>query len=667
MIYNINDFPYHDFFCDIDNEKTYSKRGYNYINKFNSFDIETTSTILNNKKIGFMYLWGFSFFNKYIIVGRTWEEFVKFIEIIVESMRNKDKCMVIYVHNLNFEFIFMKDFLKKYETKIFAVDVNEPIQYNVEKYIEFRCSKKLTSLSLAKAGEKWNSKNRKLNQDDFNLDLDYKKLRTPKTKLTDAEMNYFIADLKTTAEIPQIIAEKNGDNIKSIPLTATGFIRRKIYNVCKSDEYYNLYRTLSLDNEIYSMLRDNSKGGDVGLSYRPKIKNQIYKNVASYDEVSAYIYSALVQYVPINKFKRIDRINEGNFKKCLNKYCCLFDIEFSEIELKNNKDMPIISISHIINDYADIIISSNGRLIKGKKVMMTLNEIDYYCILKYYNIKNINVRNFHYAIRGRLPYQIRESIFKILKEKIDLTYLKGTEKEYIYQQKKEELNGIIGMMMTELIHDDIKITSKGWNRQSTSNSDNDYFLKTYFHKRYHFLYYPWSNWIISHSRLNLYELCECFEKHLYHDTDSCKGINPDTEKINKYNEKRAERVRKHGYEYKGIIIGSAIKDAEYESFIIHNSKQYAYIKDGQINITSAGMKGIAKKQLKKLEDFKPGMIFKSASNKAIYNFADIHEIEINGEQITTASNIYIEESDVKLRDYDNIYDILNEPNRKKSI
>ena len=668
MIYNVNNFPYEDFFKKIDEEKTYKNRTCNYINKFNSFDIETTN--LKETREAFMYLFGFSFFNEYIIVGRTWPEFNDFLHKLIVHLRAAHKTLVIFVHNLNFEFMYFKDFIEKYDYTYFAVDKNEPVQVLIENVIEFRCSKKLTSLSLAKSGVKWNSKNRKLNNDDFNLDLDYKKIRTPKTELTEREKAYFLADLKTTAEIPQIIAEHHGDNIRTMPYTATGFIRRKIYKACQTEEYHRIYRTLALNNEIYSMLKDNKKGGDVGVSYNLGSKEKIHYNVESYDEVSAYLYSALIQYVPVSKFKRIDNPTIKIFYEYLNKYCCLFDIEIDEIILKARCDNPIISISHILNADTGAVIESryNGRLLHGKKILLTLNEIDFECIKKYYDFKHFSIRNFHYAIRGKLPHQIRKIIFELLKEKIDLTPLKDTNKHYIYQQKKEEVNGIIGMMQTDIIHDNIYMDNKkGWKALKNSNSDKDAYLADYFKKYYHFMYYAWPNWIISHSRLNLYELMACCDNHLYHDTDSCKGTNWNKKKLEQYNAERKKNVIKAHYDYKGVYIGTATKEAVYDAFICHNSKQYAYSINDNIEIVSAGMKSKAKSQLKTLADFKTGTIFEDASNTAKYNFMPIHEIEVEGVKITTASNVYIEETEIKLRDYNNIYDILNEPNRKRSV
>ena len=89
QICNVNNLDYESFFRDIKNAKLYKKRKKEeYIaNLTNSFDIETTSMIYQGDKIGFMYLWGFSFFNKYIVVGRYWSEFMDFMRKLLKFLK----------------------------------------------------------------------------------------------------------------------------------------------------------------------------------------------------------------------------------------------------------------------------------------------------------------------------------------------------------------------------------------------------------------------------------------------------------------------------------------------------------------------------------------------------------------------------------------------------
>ena len=67
MIYNIDSFPYNEFYKYCKSKKKYKlrKREYKIVDLVSSYDIETTSTIYNDNKIGFMYLWGFSFDNEF--------------------------------------------------------------------------------------------------------------------------------------------------------------------------------------------------------------------------------------------------------------------------------------------------------------------------------------------------------------------------------------------------------------------------------------------------------------------------------------------------------------------------------------------------------------------------------------------------------------------------
>ena len=62
----------------------------------------------------------------------------------------KDTHFVIWVHNLPFEFHFIKDMLAHWDD-VFARQPHKPIKAVSEKYpnIEFRCTYSLTRLSLA--------------------------------------------------------------------------------------------------------------------------------------------------------------------------------------------------------------------------------------------------------------------------------------------------------------------------------------------------------------------------------------------------------------------------------------------------------------------------------------------------------------------------------------
>ena len=84
-----------------------------------------------------MYIWQFCI-KGVVFFGRTWREFLDFIDKISELLKldNKHK-LVIYVHNLSFEFEFIRKFIKF--DNIFATAPHKVLKASTDK-LEFRCS-----------------------------------------------------------------------------------------------------------------------------------------------------------------------------------------------------------------------------------------------------------------------------------------------------------------------------------------------------------------------------------------------------------------------------------------------------------------------------------------------------------------------------------------------
>lgn len=657
MVYNCTNFPYQDFINDIKSRKKYKlrKQEYKIIDLVNSFDIESTSMILNDEKIGFMYLWGFSFDNEYIITGRRWEEFLYFTRKLSALLERNNYKIVCYIHNASFEFAFAYHFLKKLDPdmKYFATDKNRILNFETKNII-FKCSYRLTNLSLRNATKKYQTNTKKLNEDSENLDLDYSIIRTPSTPIPvdSKEMNYFINDLLTVVEVVHKIMEIYGDTINTIPSTSTGFVRRMVRKACNSYSYRKKFKRYELPLEIFQMCQANKKGGDTHANRFTFM--QTFKNIDSYDIKSSYPYQMLTKYFPISSFKFVDDFEE-KFEHYLKYKCCLFYIRFDKIKIKPFNEMTIISRSHIINEKtAKVNISDNGRVVEGENIILCLNEIDYLNILRYYDIEGFQIIKGAIANRGKLPKEIRDVIFNIFKEKCDLEIYKKTELEFLYSNKKAELNAIYGMMLTSLIHNEYKVIfdeEQGfiWDEVEKTDKEINSELSEYFESFSHFLYYPWGLWVVSHSRTDLYDLCECCKHHLYHDTDSCKGYGWDKKKLKEYNEKRKQICIKNKIDYKGVYIGTCEHDGYYkDGFISFGAKKYAYIEDGHLSITIAGCNKKCANQLKSLDDLCEGYIFKNATNQAVYRMDKPHYINVNGDKIWTAGGVYICKGDYTL-------------------
>lgn len=655
MIYNIDTFPYNDFYKYCKEQKTYKlrKREYKIVNMVSSFDIETTSTIYKEQKIGFMYLWGFSFDNKFIITGRRWEEFIFFIRKISDELEKEKMKLICYIHNASFEFCFAYHFLKKIDDNItyFATDKNKILKFEIRNMI-FRCSYRLTNLSLDKACKKFNTDTKKLNQDKSNLDLDYTIIRTPNTKLTEREMSYFINDLKSTIEVVYKLLDIYKDTINTIPLTSTGYVRRMTRKSCNTYNFRKRFKKLVLTFPIYEMCVANKKGGDV---HENRFQfGQVITNVDSYDLKSSYPYQMLVKYYPMSQFEFVD-----DYKKKFDYYikhkCCLFYVYIDEIKIKRFNEMTIISRSHVLNEKdAKFITSDNGRIVHAKGCILCLNEIDYLNILRFYDLKGVRILKMAIAKRGKLPKEIRDVVFKLFKEKCDLEKYKGTELEYLYSNKKAELNAVYGMMLTSLIHDEYKISydeEEGfiWNEDKKTNEEIVKELSEYNESFSHFLYYPWGLWVVSHSRKDLYDLCDCCNNHNYHDTDSCKGTNWNMKKLNKFNEERKQICIKNKIDYKNIYLGTAEHDGHYLEHVGFGAKKYAYRDTEGLHITIAGCgKSCASQLNDDIHNLKEGFIFKDATRQAVYSLDKPHYITINNDKIWTSGGVYICSGDYTL-------------------
>lgn len=206
-----------------------TNKGIEYYNMPNAYDIETTSITefskLNNEiidKRAIQYVWQVSLNGKYVM-GRTWDEFITFYNELVEYYQtNENKRLIVYVHNLSFEFQFMRKHFKW--LKVFSLDKRQPIQAVTIDGIEFRCSYLLSGFSLEKLGEQLTKyKARKKTGS-----LDYSKLRHTKTPLTNDEILYCLADVEVVTNYIKEEIENNG-NITKIPLTKTGYVR----NYCR--------------------------------------------------------------------------------------------------------------------------------------------------------------------------------------------------------------------------------------------------------------------------------------------------------------------------------------------------------------------------------------------------------------------------------------------------
>ena len=191
-----------DILCEID----FVKKGktQKISNVASVFDIEATSFYKGEEKQCTMYAWVFGL-NGRCIRGRNWEEFLEVIDTLKKEYElSINKRLIIYVHNLAYEFQWFKRYFEW--DNVFSLDTRKPLYAVTTDGIEFRCSYLLSGYSLESLGKNLT----KYKVDKAVGDLDYRLLRHSKTPLTKKEWGYILKDgLVVMAHIQEEIESTN--------------------------------------------------------------------------------------------------------------------------------------------------------------------------------------------------------------------------------------------------------------------------------------------------------------------------------------------------------------------------------------------------------------------------------------------------------------------------
>ena len=177
-----------------------------------AFDIETTRIEEIDQSI--MYIWQFQVDEICTVYGRTWAEYLEFIDGICAALG--DDYLVVYVHNLSYEFQFLAGIYPFKASEVFAVESRKVLKCEMFGHIEYRCSYLQTNMSLAQFTKKMGVKHQKLSGAEF----DYTKNRYPWTELTGRELEYCVNDVWGLVEAIKAEMQRDNDNLYTIPITS---------------------------------------------------------------------------------------------------------------------------------------------------------------------------------------------------------------------------------------------------------------------------------------------------------------------------------------------------------------------------------------------------------------------------------------------------------------
>ncbi len=568
----------------------------------------TVDYINSLEKISLCYIW-MSTVDAQIIYGRTLESYLNFL-CDMESICPVSK--FIFVHNLSYEFQFLRNILDIRD--MFARKIRKPMYFRHKSY-EFRCSYLLTRLSL----ETW-AREKSLPVKKLVGNLDYNILRTPLTDMTANELDYCFNDVLVMHYGLQEYIERYG-HIKDIPLTQTGTVRREFNRIMKDESAYRK----RLDKMQFTSFEEYQDAVDVfggGLTRSNIIHTgHIVEKVRSRDRTSAYPWEIISKTFPMCKFAEVPPSYIDKYYGKPEQYSYIIEVELFDIySVFFNTYLSAYKCMEIKKPVYD-----NGRLISADYVRITCTNVDYEDILKSYHIERQNILSLRYSLNGYLNDKLCLYIIELFESK---TVLRGLEdKQQLYMKKKEELNGIYGMMVTKTIVDDIGYSGNDWtkdklDRKLFESKIED--IKKHWYKNntafYHGVYIP------AYARHSLWAtVYELDDDIVYMDTDSNKHINGEEhqayfERLNAEVEKKQEEVadrlgirvdRLRPIQPNGKIcsIGTWDDEGEYSRFKTLGVKRYAYEDSKGLHITVSGVPKTAANLLPSLEDFTRDFVF----------------------------------------------------------
>lgn len=624
-----------------------------------TFDIETSKIPKDNDGHyeSFMYIWQVCIEGN-VVFGRRWEELQEFMKKVVNAYKlSEGERVVVYVHNLSFEFQFIQDYFNF--TDVFAM-ASRSILTAKTAHLEFRCSYKLSNMSLAKFIE--NTPNT-LHYKGID-DLDYSTVRTPDTPLTEVELGYCFNDVKGLYEcVMELLKE---DNIATIPLTSTGYVRRDCRHAMnKNKNNRKMFLRSRLTLLQYKLLKECFRGGNTaGDRY---LTNLILKNVGSYDLSSSYPYQMIARDYPLGKWNYGVIPDIMTLEEYNKKYCTIARYSFKNIRLRDEKPIPYIPQSKCLALGEDREIY-NGRILHADLLTISMTNIDFDIVKEQYEYDEIAVEEFHYSRKGLLPKELRDTIMYYFEKK---SKLKGDEEHYYeYIKSKNKLNSIYGMTVTNILNTEIEYHDGEYTEKKMTEEEMQEALDKYYKNHRSFLNYSWGVFVTAYARRELEDgLNIAGLDTVYCDTDSVKYIGVHEKEFEEYNIRLNKECEEKGIKNyaevngKRYYMGIFDKENGYDEFITLGAKKYAYLQNGKIGITVSGLsKKKGAEELEKkggLRRFQRNEVFyNSGRTIAQYNSAKVHDITVNGCTFSTASNLAIVDTTYTLGISDTMLDII---------
>ena len=533
-------------------------------------------------------------FNGKYYLFRYPEELIKFYEDLYKKLKlyptsKFNKKLVTYIHNASYDLSYLIPYInrlpkfKEIESQGIIEGPNKFLTY-CRGSLEFKCSYLLSGMSLEKWSKEMNIEHKK----QVGL-YNYDEEKYPDDKLDADSEKYDLYDVLSMQECLTKQLSYHNDTLASVPLTATGYIRRTLRNSCRDDKYYrkDVFLESKMPPELYEYSLKSYAGGmthnnrfykDVeivtGHRYR-FFKNEYVRvsNIGHRDFKSHYPTQMRCRYFPLGRPQKIyDSVTMPypmSIEEILSWYPTYSSISVIRIYDASLKDMritmPFLQFSKCYEGHFDFKLLDNGRIIRASGCwIMYMDNRTLDIINKQYNL-DYEVLEVYRMMNKKLPKCISDVVDRYFKGKSDkknivreLTDLYGKldertiEAEFELMQDKKGLNSIYGCTATNPLRMQLELTDDyefRYTKTYSNMAEISEGLEAFYKGRNNFLPYIVGCMVTAEARHELFEYIEAigYKYVLYCDTDSIFYIKNKTtekaiERLNREKRKTAEYV-----------------------------------------------------------------------------------------------------------------------------
>lgn len=541
---------------------------------------------------------------------------------------------IIYVHNLSYDWVFLRKFLmQEWGTPVHQL--NTKPHYPL--FIEFANGVTLRdSLALAQRSlDKW-AKDLDVSHKKASGYWDYDEVRQQDQRFTPNEKTYIEHDTLAGVECLEKTMDVLNKSIYSIPYTATGIPREMVYKLARANRGRELFQKIVPDYPTQQMLELIFHGGYTHNN-RHYIEQVITGLIEAYDEASAYPFVMLSEKYPMERFSPFRNCSIDWILDNSEEYGFIFKLLMVKPKLKSdNIPMPALQKSKALKMIN--VVEDNGRILCAEYVEICLNEIDLEVIASQYDYDQALCINVSFARKDYLPKWFTDYVYKCF---VDKTMLKGGD-PVNYSIAKAKLNSLYGMCVQKPVKVLIEEDYLSGDYEVAEDQDEAELYDKYRKNYKSVLPYQWGVWVTSYAFRNLFRIGSNAGIWLYSDTDSCYGMDWDKDGLEKYNQHCKDLLTARGYgavrhNNRDYWLGICELDGTYKEFISVGSKRYVVrdLKD-TVKITVAGVPKSGVLCLKNdLKNFKAGFIFDGVTTgkkQHTYFFEDDIYTDENGNE-----------------------------------